>query len=119
MLKKPFHRIVALYLDEILGHQLSFTLPSLKSPISSAIKCIFNSKLLYCSSKRSMIQEGFEAKKSFHTTVLAWKLWRFSGRDVGKANGGWSSGLFRCVLGRSGEGQSEGYYSETRNCQQK
>lgn len=42
-----------------------------------------------------------------------------SGRDVGKANGGRSSGLFRCVSGRSGTSQSEGCYSAAGICQKK
>ena len=104
---------------------------------SSAIKCISNSMIVQ--GYVSMIQEGFERRNSFHRTALAWKYhgshhsicslrsshcyratsreWRFSGWDVGKANGGWSSGLFRCVLGRPGAGQSEEYYRATRICQ--
>ena len=39
-----------------------------------------------------------------------------SGRDVGKANGGWSSGLFRGVLGRSSTSQPEGCYSAAGIC---
>lgn len=42
-----------------------------------------------------------------------------SGRDVGKANGGRSSGLFRSVSGRSGTSQSEGCYSAAGICQKK